>query len=689
MLKKVVVVLAAHVQNILYMLPVFVVLFGAGLVTLLIFGRFTDVATLMLLGGLAMVFLIGYKFISPIIIKFVPKPTLILLIFLLGLVGWTFWNVNYSSQHVYSDRDPATYLLTAAYLQDSTKLTYDVPVEVQGLPGVTAESPGFAYLDESQTELSAQGMHMLPALGAVTGRAIGELRINSVNVLIGSVALLAFFSFIRLYLSDKWALLASVVLAVSLPFIYFSRDFYSEILSVLTLFVFLNVVYFAHKSKSLILWLIAGFCLGALPLIRIDGFMIVAATFFAILASIARANKKDRGYAYAAAATLILATAVVATVGMTDIFVFNPNYFEGEGRDELMVNQFWLLGGATLVGLLFAQLGHFKRFNVFLGSPQFRRTLIVILALFFIVVLTRPIWLKTYGARQNEFVESIQEAQDHIIEPTRTYAEFSVEWVGWYIGTPFVYIGLFVAIWLFATYFRKGFIDKLPLTILSIIVLLNAGIYFIMPKVSPDQIWGVRRFLPVVIPGVIFFTVFALQFIEKRFSRLVRPNAVFGFSAALAIIPSLIVSAPFFWVGEQQRMGALVKVCQAIPKNSVVLWLSQAGNELLMATNIYCDVPAVAFKDKGPREVPEDSEIKAVQNEVTRRGKQLYIGFYDSFHDNLLIANGEVNAPAVVSYEYNELERTIYSVPRYTHEREQTIFLGGVNKEGNITNHNN
>ncbi len=686
MLKKIGYVLSNVLLCLLYVLPVFLALFGTGLVSLLVLGWFEDNNILLLFLIQTSVFLFNSRYIYNQVVKFAPKPTTLFYLIILGVGLWGWWNVNHTAQHVFSDRDPATYLLTAAYFQDSNDLTFNIPSVVQNIDGVTGESSGFTYQSDSQDELVGQGMHMLPALGAVSGKILGELRMNSINVLIGVVALLAFFAFSRIYIHDKWALVATVVLGVSLPFIYFSRDFYSEILSITILFAFLSSSHFAHKSKNLVLWVIAGICLGSLVLVRIDGFLVMASVFFVTLTSTVQTRKRDKRYARSIVLIVVPVALLIASIGLFDMFVFNPNYFSGESRDKLITYQFALVAISLVAGFLFSHLGRFKKFYDHIESPHFRRVIIALLSSAFIGILTRPIWYVAYGTKDNKFVEAIQKAREHTIEPSRLYYEYSAEWMGWYVGTPIVYIGLFVAIWLFATYFRKGFIDKFPLIVFCMIILLSAGVYMIHPSVSPDQIWAVRRFLPVVIPGLIFCCMYALQYIEQQLVHKVRAQVIFLFGTALAIIPSLLISAPFFTVGEYQRMAGFSKVCMVIPEDGVVLWLSQSGSELLMATNTYCDVPAVTFADKSILEVPTREEFQKVQNVLSKRGKQLYVGYYDSFYGKLAKDVKEENAQTVSDYRYNELERTLYGPPRYSHEREQKIFIGLINSDGAFTN---
>lgn len=186
------------------------------------------------------------------------------------------------SQNVFVTRDPGVYSVTARWLTNhstSTAPTIDTGED----QGATSVSLGFNKNPNNTKELYAQGLDLLPILMAVAGRIGGDVvQLTSVSVLAGA-ALWSVYGFARTIIKESYALLAMSALAVSMPMLYFSRDAYSEPLSMLFLFSSLSLAAIALKNpRRQLVWLLAGLAAGATCMTRVDGVLVLCgyATFF-------------------------------------------------------------------------------------------------------------------------------------------------------------------------------------------------------------------------------------------------------------------------------------------------------------------------------------------------------------------------------------------------------------------------
>jgi hypothetical protein len=146
----------------------------------------------------------------------------------LVVLGFAVLNVRYSAQNISVFRDPAAYAVTGQWLVHHGSLPIPVEPEVFGaVKGVSFYSAAF---DPAHTAgfVYPQYSNLLPGLLAVAGWLDGDGLLLKLNPLIGSAALLGFYGLVRQYTARVWALVAVIVLGVSLPQLHFSRNTYSE-----------------------------------------------------------------------------------------------------------------------------------------------------------------------------------------------------------------------------------------------------------------------------------------------------------------------------------------------------------------------------------------------------------------------------------------------------------------------------
>lgn len=111
------------------------------------------------------------------------------IVVLLGVLVWGGYNMMYSSQHVLTNRDPATYAVAAAWLAERDSLRIDIPATAKSVEGLTAGSAGFAVDRDTKDTVYAQAQHILPALLGSVGKIVGPKHLLHFNVLFGMTAL--------------------------------------------------------------------------------------------------------------------------------------------------------------------------------------------------------------------------------------------------------------------------------------------------------------------------------------------------------------------------------------------------------------------------------------------------------------------------------------------------------------------
>src|SRR3990167_590628 len=236
-------------QSLPYTLPAGLAAFSIVAIFHLLIGRFEPLPIAIV--GLLVAAVAGYyahklvsqNFAQDRLAKAKPFDILVLL----GVIVWVVMNLFFASQHLFTNRDPATYNTAALWLSNHQNLNIEKPSSLNALsvPGVETESLGYTTNPSDDTKLHAQGAHLLPALQALVGEVFGIKGMLGINIVFGGVALLAFYGFGRLFIKPQWAALACLTLAASLPMLFMSRDSYTEPLTMAFLFGGLSLLYCA------------------------------------------------------------------------------------------------------------------------------------------------------------------------------------------------------------------------------------------------------------------------------------------------------------------------------------------------------------------------------------------------------------------------------------------------------------
>jgi hypothetical protein len=516
---------------------------------------------------------------------------------LLGLIvagTWFLLNLPYLSERVQVNRDPDVYTLAALWLLDHASPVIPVHLFSRG-------SPGFGLSDSS---LHPQGYHLVSGISASVGWLFGENAVFWGNLVCGAAALLALYALGTRVLGALWALVPVLGLAGSLPMLEFSRALYSEPLAMTFTFLSTTLLWDAWKRDRVAGYLLAGAAFGGVGLARIDGTLPLMGVLVGLTVAAFLHPGRNESRRRWAAPLVFLGTLPGLLLGLADGLRNSGSYVSDlRGQVVLLAAGLAVSALISVVGALVPMrtdrldgIGRGLRLAATAGA--------VLTAVAFLVLLSRPWWYVGHGALNNGLILATQKAQGLPLDGTRTYAEATFQWISWYYGWPVVLVGLAgLLVWLIVGAQGK----QTQLLWLSALFLPSAVLYLTEPNITPDQIWAMRRFLPVVIPGMLLATVWVARTLVDRSRTLVdrarargRLGRVGGVLVAAALIVTAVgwplTSVHNLW-GEQNNAGALAgirAVCDEIDGRPTIV--AGKGN-YLASILVLCDVPAVSIPE--------------------------------------------------------------------------------------------
>jgi hypothetical protein len=603
------------------------------------------------------------------------------LLVLLGVVTWGGFHISLTSQHVLTNRDPATYAVASSWLSEHESFEQQ-NMSFSEIKGVHANSAGFV-VDEDDAMMYPQGQHALPALLGSIGKFVGPVKVLHFNVLFGMTALLAVYCFARIFMRSRWAALATGIMAFSLPLVYFSRDTYTEPLALTFTFGGLALIALAQKQRSIWLWAIAGLVFSSSLLARIDAYLalIGVAAFFVIYVSMAKNDRRKRLFE---AGAFTLPAIGVGVLAWLDLKLLSPAYYNA--TESLITLELLALGLVASVGLVAIVLT--MKFPAILRwlhrvTKRWRAEFVAAIVLLTgLLLATLPLWYEPMGQQVNDVVAEIQQGSGQEVE-ARKYTELVGYWVSWYVGPV---ISVFGVLGLAYVAYRSMHDKNLLFLCASLVILGTSFVYFLQPSITPDQIWASRRMLPVIIPGVVVFGVYMFSKFADKIqlpSRYLKGGIVIAGSVMLLTAP-MVVSAPFTSERLTTQHKLVDDICNNLPENATVVWLGLARLEMVQPTRTYCDVEAYGYHYK-ENDTPSRQTLATIAKKAKDQGKIPYLGVYRYQYGGLIDEANQEGMTEVAGVSYNELIRTLTVPPSEVTHKKQGASLGIINTDGTVS----
>ena len=538
------------------------------------------------------------------------------------VLGWVFVSMRLSGEFLFVWRDPGAYANAARWLVDHPSLAISTSSDVFGTGApFDATSLGFGVVDG---DAQAQGSHLLPVLLAVGAWLVGDPNfLLDGNPLIGGLALLACYGLARRVAGPWWGLVPPVALGLSMPFVAFTRDPYSEPLAVLLGVGAISLFWRAVQSRRTADFVLAGLVLGATTMVRVDAYLGVIAFLVAIVLFVAAAARGERRRAVLHAVASVLAAAGPVALGVLDAAQLSTIYWRDRAADVdrlALAAVAVVVVGVVVVALawLTALVPWVMRRSRVLAAISAGAVVVVLL-----VLASRPLWWVSYQNNPPGFdsLRALQSSLGLPEEPTRSYEELSLNWLSWYYGWPMVVLaGIGLAL-LVHRLVRRG---DLTVAFFLTATAGSALLYLHQSSIFPDQIWAMRRYLPAVIPGFLIAGAAALDWAWSR-SGMLRIAAAAATAALLGV--TAYSTLPMARVpSHRPALAEVESVCQALPPDAALLLVDNAGGArggYQVTFRAFCDVPAIGL------ESPSADVLEEVASVVEDNGHTLYVASYD------------------------------------------------------------
>jgi hypothetical protein len=493
-------------------------------------------------------------------------------------------------EHMQTGRDGGTYTATAGWIASDGGLIIDADrPPFDDREGLGYFAAGFHEI-VPDGPLYAQFMHAFPAMMATVDLAAGLDVMVRTNALLGGLALLALYAFAERLTRPVPALLTQVALACTLVFTYFTRAPFSELLMMGLLFAGLWALDQAVALRDRATGFAAGLLLGGTFLARLDGLVVLLMLALALLPPVVTGRLRR------VAPAALAGVATTSAVAMVDLFVFAPFYVDLHVEFLVPLGLAFLTVAGVAVAVRTAPGRRIvaavlrQRARIAVGAA----VLIVAAGVYAYVVrpaITVDVWERTLP------IGFLQQREGELVDETRTYAEHTARWLGWYLGLPTLVAGLAGWAWMTRETIarRSGRLVPFLLTFSGLTTL-----YVWRPSITPDHIWADRRFLPVVLPGLLLCALWLVDRLWTRTSAstVQRPARIaLGALALLIVLLPLRTTAPVATLREEAGFAAdVTAACDRLGTDAAVLLLDEAGGamhyRMTQPLRAHCGIPA-------------------------------------------------------------------------------------------------
>lgn len=521
------------------------------------------------------------------------------------------FNAVMHSEQLIVRRDPATYAQYTAWIAGHGSLPITVQAQAFGGPDPALDfgSVGFYEVGGAVTPQFMPGPPMLFAIGSWLGVPF------AVPPVLGALAVLTVAGVVARLAGARWAVLAAVTFAVSLPILYTSRTTFSEIPSLILLFGGLALTHDALERPGWWRGLPAGLVFGLAVLVRVDGLRdVLPVLAFAGLLIAMRRFGRPQG---ALGLPMLAGLAAGVGLGMLAAYLLARPYLSYLSSS---VRPLLLICAAVLVLMAIgtAAAPVLARLRPPTWAPAAGAGLV---ALLMAGLYARP-WFQTVtrdpanedDRRTFTMIEQIQGANGLPLDGTRLYFEDSLRWVAWYVGLPVVVLATIAAALLVRRLLRDGtpFAWLLPLAVIGWTTVTT----LLRPEITPDHPWAARRLVPIVIPGLILLAAYALRELPKR--RWVAAVAVL-----LVLVPPAVTSiGTAFTPVERGEAVAVEAMCAKIPPQASVLIVERVtGDRFTQLVRGMCGRPAAQVERVADSDIAPEPEVRRLIARVRAAGR--------------------------------------------------------------------
>jgi 4-amino-4-deoxy-L-arabinose transferase-like glycosyltransferase len=474
------------------------------------------------------------------------------------------------SEEVLGGRDEGVYTNIAAWVADHGTLR----IRSEALASVAEDArpvfhtsvvlPGFYVGDASRGEIFPQFLHLHPIYMAI-GFWLGGVRSALlVPVLYGLLTLLGTFFLVRRLLGPWPALVAVLVLGLNFAQIWVLRTPFSEGAAQFAAAAALWCLARAAQAGGMRWGVLAGLAIGAGLLVRVDSALLLIALFPALAVVHASTERPARWATWGVLPLTIGCAAWAAVHG----YVFTPRYMAVMDNYLLPL---WALT-AVLTAAYAASLILRPSARTLADRVYHRgRRWWVVAAVVVVGAFVFAMWIRP-------------EISPWLYEGRRVSLGSTMVRVTWY----FSLVGMVTACAGIVVLLRRWLVERRIewVPFLAVFIAISAA-YFWNPRVAVDHPWAMRRFIPVIVPGIAVAVAAALSWLwhAARWRPVARALAVV--LLATVLIHETRLTLPFWNFREKGgSIEQLAEVARHIPPGAVLLYTT--GLEPWVATPLAC-----------------------------------------------------------------------------------------------------
>jgi len=527
----------------------------------------------------------------------------------------------YHSEQIIVLRDPASYIQFGYWIAHHGSLP--IPQQQAAFGGahqvLQFNSPAFYQVGGAIVPQFMAGLPMVLAAGYWIG---GVAAAVTVAPLLGACGVLTFGGLAARLTGPRWAPLAALALALSLPEQVTSRAAYSEPLAQILFLGGLCLVIDSLKggAGARVIAALGGLALGLTLLVRIDG----ASDILPVIpyCGILLLSRRRQ------AVPLLIGLLAGALYGAVDGLVLSRPYL---AHIKSSLIPLALLSAVVVIATAVAVAVLWRR-----GLPRVRGNWLpnaaAILPVVVVILFTARAYLHQVSNQPIQATASSQQLASWVLQ----YYMISMRWVFWYAGIPAVLLGTLGAA-LLARRCLRGQVPSWTLPLMVFGWIIVTVLY--RPAIYPDQPWASRRLVPAVLPGLILLAVWGsgwlVGWVRQQGQHRVVAGALAAFCAALLLVPPAVTS-----FGVRIRYGgplgvrvvahglavkrtysgeitAVNRLCAAIPSDaSVVVIGKRAGHQMPQVIRGMCGYPVAVVL------YPQVSSMKEVVRGIVQAGRR-------------------------------------------------------------------
>jgi hypothetical protein len=528
----------------------------------------------------------------------------------------------YHSEQIIVLRDPASYIQFAAWIARHGSLPIPQFRAAFGGPHLlTFASPAFYGVGGTIVPQFMAGLPMALAAAFWAGGVSASVLVAPV---LGAAAVLTFGGLAARLAGPRWAPLAALALALTLPEQYTSRASFSEPLAQILFLGGLCLVIdslAADGAAARVCAGLGGLALGLTILVRIDGISdILPVVPYAGLLLIRRRPQ---------AVPLVCGLSLGALAGLADgVLLARPYLAHNRGSVLPLVA---LAGLVTIVTAGAIPLLRRHRLPAPDWSGRHGRWWLGAAAILPFAVLV-VLAVRPYVHRV-PVVPGLRPS--HLAITYHHYLQYSLHWVFWYLGVPAVLLAALGA----AVLARRCLRGEMPAWALPLITfswIIVTVLY--RPAIVPHQPWASRRLVPGVLPGLILLAVWGTGWLISWARRQDYGPVATAAVPLLAVALVLPAAMTTFGLGvrdggplgirpvadgwavkatEAGEISAVHRMCAALPRQaSVVMVDGRVSGQFTEVVRGMCGYPAAVLPD------PTQASVRRVVRRIAGAGRQ-------------------------------------------------------------------